>query len=364
MNLRPEVNQVMKPRLLVAWCAALGLVTATSPGIAGDFHAGVNLVCADCHVMHFSQTHGYDPSGTGSFTPIGGAAPHHALLRNDVNDLCLSCHDAQAFAPDVFEASSNGYVRQAGGLNHVGGNGLYPPATGHTLGATEVAPGGTWANADGLSCANCHAVHGSNSAGVSSYRNLGGHGTAPGSTFAISYSSGATNDLTRWVYENQSSGVSDQHYGQIAIIFNEPDQSKSKYGEFCKACHTNFHGDIGGAEIGGTGTPPAEFVRHPALGSNIGAIGGGHSNLTRFAGKTNQVQVMSPTGVRAGSYTTANTDLTPSCMSCHKGHGNQNAFGLIYMLGTGTMTEEGDSGVDARNMCRQCHGQGGAGTAF
>jgi hypothetical protein len=47
-----------------------------------------------------------------------------------------------------------------------------------------------------------------------------------------------------------------------------------------------------------------------------------------------------------------------------KGHGNQNAFGLIYMLGTGTVTEQGDDGVDARNMCRQCHGMGGTSTTW
>jgi hypothetical protein len=282
------------------------------------------------------------------------------LLRNDVNDLCLSCHDGQSFAPDVFEASTNGYVRQAGALNRVGGNGLYPPPTGHTLGATDVAPGGTWTNAVGLECVNCHAPHGS----TTSYRNLGGPSTAPGTNVNITYSAGATNDLTRWVYENTNSGVSDQHYGQAAIIFNEPDQSKSRYGEFCKGCHTNFHGDIGGTELGGTGTPPQDFVRHPTLAVNIGAVGGGHSSLSRFAGKTNQVQVMSPTGVRAGSYTATNTDLTVSCMSCHKGHGNQNAFGLIFMLGTGTITEQGDAGVDTRNTCRQCHIQGGTSTTF
>ena len=93
---------------------------------------------------------------------------------------------------------------------------------------------------------------------------------------------------------------------------------------------------------------------------NIGAVGGGHSSLSRFAGKANQVQVMSPAGHVPAPTLSTDTDLTMSCMSCHKGHGNQNAFGLIYMLGTGTVTEQGDAGTDARNMCRQCHGMGGS----
>ena len=345
----------MKARLVVATLAAMSLVASLS--FAGDYHSGITLVCSDCHVMHYSQSHGYNPNGGGNYTSLGAGGPFHYLLRNDINDLCLSCHDGPGSAPDVFEAGSSGYVRQAGGLNEVGGDGQYPPPTGHTLGSTDIAPGGTWSNADGLECANCHSVHGSNSAGFSSYRNLGGHGTQAGSMFGISYSSGATNDLTLWVHEDTNSGNSVNHYGMTAITFNEPDQTKSMYADFCKSCHTNFHGDVGGTEIGGVGTPPTEFIRHPASTANIGAAGGGHSRITQLAGRTNQVQIMSPTGVKAGSYTTE-TDLTPSCMSCHKGHGNQNAFGLIYMLGTGTVTEQGDSGTDARNLCRQCHGQG------
>jgi hypothetical protein len=44
-------------------------------------------------------------------------------------------------------------------------------------------------------------------------------------------------------------------------------------------------------------------------------------------------------------------------MSCHKSHGNQNAFGLIFMSGTGTITDNGDGGA-YRDLCRQCHRQG------
>jgi hypothetical protein len=358
----------MKPRFIVTPCLVLGLLAMAVPSFAGDFHSGINLICSDCHVMHASQSHGYNPNGSGTFTPLG-AAPVEFLLRNDINDLCLSCHDGQAWAPDVMEAHSNGYVRQAGALNVVGGNGLYPPATGHTLGSTEVAPGSSpaWSNPAGLQCTDCHAAHGRAATGTPAnggYRNLFGPVGV-----SVSYSRGdveVTNDLTRWVFEDASSGVSANHYGYDHMTFNEPDATKSQYAQFCKSCHTNFHGDVGGVEIGGVPITNGyeEFVRHPASTANIGALGGGHSSLSRFAGKTNQLQVMSPTGVRAGSYTATNTDLTASCMSCHKGHGNQNAFGLIYMLGTGTVTEQGDTGTDARNMCRQCHSMGGNSTAF
>jgi hypothetical protein len=65
--------------------AVAGLSTLA---FAGDFHHGTSLVCSDCHVMHFSQQHGYNADGTGNFTPLG-SGPNHALLRDDVNDLCL-----------------------------------------------------------------------------------------------------------------------------------------------------------------------------------------------------------------------------------------------------------------------------------
>lgn len=354
----------MKTALLVSFGVVVGLIALASWSFAGDYHYGVDLVCSDCHVMHYSQTHGYNPDGSGSTVTLSGG-PHEYLLRNDINDLCLSCHNGQSWAPDVFQAHSNGYVRQAGALNEVGGGIPYEDASGHTLGSTDVAPGSNpaWSNANGLNCADCHAVHGRTSLPApGGYRNL-----RSSSGVEMSYSRGdveITNDLTKWVFEGASSGASGTHYGVGAITFNEPDQTKSQYAQYCKACHTDFHGDVGGAEIGGVGSPPEEFIRHPSSTANIGAIGGGHSSLTRFAGKVNQVQVMSPAGKKAGTYTTADTDLTASCMSCHKGHGNQNAFGLIYMLGTGTITEQGDNGVDARNMCRQCHGQGTSSTAW
>jgi hypothetical protein len=357
----------LKANRVLAVLAALAITALAAPAFAGDYHLGVDLVCSDCHVMHYSQSHGYNANGSGIYVAPGAGGPFEFLLRDDVNELCMGCHDGQAFAPDVFESHAAGYARQAGALNEEGGNGLYPPATGHTLNSTATAPGSNpaWSNPNGLECTDCHSPHGRASAGTPAnggWRNLYRSGVA-----SITYSRGdvePANDLTRWVYEVTSGGVNLNHYGADAITFNEPDQTASAYAALCKSCHTDFHGAVGGTEIGGVGTPAIDFHRHPANGVNIGAVGGGHSSLSRFAGKVNQVQVMSPAGKKAGTYTATDTDLTPSCMSCHKGHGNQNAFGLIYMLGTGTVTEEGDDGIDARNMCRQCHGMGGSSTAF
>ena len=77
------------------------LMVCVPMAMAGDFHFGDNLICSDCHVMHYSQSHGYNADGTGIYTPLGTAGPYHYLLRNDVNDLCLTCHDGVTWAPDV-----------------------------------------------------------------------------------------------------------------------------------------------------------------------------------------------------------------------------------------------------------------------
>jgi hypothetical protein len=315
--------------------------------------------------MHFSQQHGYmgadSTLGYGSgfaegFTPLGGAGPHKYLLRNEANDLCLTCHNGQTFAPDVLGANTNSYVRMAGGLNEVGDG--VAEMTGHTLGSTDPAPGSTpeWSSEVGLECVNCHFPHGG-----ANYRNLAGNPgnySTQGRTYvAVTYATGGTNDLTKDVWEHDATlNQLSTHYAWTNTDYNEPLATPalyagSSYAFFCKGCHSDFHGAQGGTEVGGTGGE--EWLRHPNAVANIGALGGGHSSYTVYSGRTNHVKTMSASGVWPA------TDNTPSCFSCHKSHGNGNAFGLIYMSGTGTINEDGDNGTTVKEMCKQCHTQGG-----
>jgi hypothetical protein len=338
------------------------------PAIGGDYHSGATLLCSDCHVMHFSQTHGYNPNGGGFTTGLGSAGPYGYLLRNDVNDLCLTCHDGSAFAPDVLELPTGApLVRQAGALNR-GGTAPYFTATGHTLDATDTPPGGTWTPdpVHGLVCTDCHQPHGyGGPLGTNAYRNLNPFPGTAGFLDPPDYTDGPAprvNDLTKDVFVRTAL---DYDIGQVD--FNEPDPAASQYAAFCGGCHTDFHGAVGSAQIGGSGAPPEHFDRHPVAGVDIGAVGGGHSSPDVFAygptevpgTKINWVKVMTATENWTPNDPVDVTDHTPSCMTCHKAHGNQNAFGLIYMnADSGAKTEQGVAGGVYKDLCQQCHVQG------
>jgi hypothetical protein len=327
---------------LVLTAVVLAVAFAGS-ALAGDYHTGDTLVCSECHVMHASQSHGYATDGSGNFiSPVG---EHEGLLRNEVNALCLSCHDGNTWAPDVLEAQTAGGigVRSAGALNTTASSGDYSPANGHTLYSEDLAPGGTF-QADagvGLTCVDCHQQHG-----------YGGHG-GPANPWRNLYAGGGA-----FAYETETAPTGTVPVTQLAALDYTPanlaftkvtsSESVSAYADYCKMCHTDFHGAVGGTEIGGL-TASGGFVRHPAAEVIVGGIGGGHSSMTVWNGHTNDVPVQASLD---------GTQITPSCFSCHKGHGNQNAFGLIFMSGTGTVTEEGDDGTTAKDLCSQCHVQG------
>ena len=337
--------------------AGLMVAGAASVVVAGDFHTGLSLVCSDCHVAHYSQSHGYAP-GNNNFVPLGTGGPFTDLLRDEEVKMCLSCHDNQSWAPDVVGANGGtSRLRLAGGLNYASGHGTndagYEEIDGHSLHSTAMPPGaGATAyvpGSEGLVCTNCHAQHGS----ATQYRNLLNRGIFSGKsvTYAIS-----TNDLTKDVYERSAAS-----YAEADVDYNEPDVRASAYANWCKSCHADFHGQGGDVNMGGqmggvTSSNTNPWKRHPTADVNIGTVGATHiSNLARYAGVTNKVKVMDSQGLWTGVGT--DNTVTPSCMSCHKSHGNKNAFGLIFMNGTGTRTEEGDGGI-YKDLCRQCHSQG------
>jgi len=342
--------------LAAAFVALLG-VTA----IAGDYHRGASLVCNDCHVMHFSQSHSY---GDNYEPPALVNGPNPLLLRAPEVDLCLTCHDGQAGAPDVLGANFNSYVRNAGALNKEDGSvSGYPSSAGHSLGYMGNIPGSNPAKQDTLECSSCHSVHGG-----AGYRNL-----RTVTTDTLSYASNV-NDLAKDVFQRDNAHMYDggaSHYATSNVDYNEPGDAGSSYAVMCKNCHTDFHGTTSGS------TSPeywdaveGAFHRHPASDVNLsGSRYYSAASSTRpargFARNLYRLKVMSASGAWGdqGVYLpggpsggTAVADLTPGCMTCHKSHGNANPFGLIFATGAVAIDENGDG--EYVNMCQQCHSQG------
>ena len=350
----------MKNRIVIGFSTlALALVAGTA--MAGDYHSGTSAVCADCHTMHYSQQHDFAGGPAPTFDAAG---PFERLLKNDPNKLCLSCHDNQADTADVVGVNTGnaGDVRQAGALNldsHLGANDPgYDTYMGHTIGAKGVtAPGGTFVTSaiEGLACVDCHTPHGSGRnakdlKGVtitSPYRNVLAPNPAGGFN-SISYEIGATSTNNFDVLEREA-----RNYDQSNVDFEKPVATESAYGKYCMSCHTQFHGSASNPNNGDV-YDGVEFVRHPTAESIVS------SSTYKGAsyGKTNFVKVMSDTSAWGANATNG----SPSCFSCHKAHGNKNAFGLIHMAGnTGAISEEGSTvNTGMRSLCKQCHSMGGS----
>jgi hypothetical protein len=322
---------------------------------AGDYHDRGTLRCGECHVMHTSQPAA--PAEGDAGVDVLAAQGVGQLLKKDVNDLCLSCHDDSSSAPDVLgrnRGNSVSDVRQAGYLNRVGD--AYPLATGHTLGSRDVAPGSSPAwraqSMQGLTCIDCHTHHGSTGPRPA-YRNLRSDaGNNRAGEGLVTYNQGAPGalDPTADVFQRRA-----RDYDESAVDFNEPDQTDSAIARYCAGCHGEFHGQAGAeSNVGGVkhGSSFTRFLRHPAAGVDVGAAGEGWSRAQLLASRKNRVKVMSP----SASWGRADPGATPTCITCHKAHGNGNAFGLIFRSGHGTVTENGDTGGSRpEDLCGQCH---------
>lgn len=340
-----------------------------------NYHYNENMNCSDCHSMHASA-HNNLTDGVAITTPNAGASPNRAinpyypapnpgpgiakLLKSA--DVCESCHKDKNFAPDVYGDNVNGYIRSAGGVREDATGG------GHKIGSTLAAPGhktdviNYFPAGSELECVSCHSPHGG-----TGFRNLVPYGMSgsPGysaasvkPTVAKAAAFDGTKDFT--ILNGQTyvfgSGNLQAYYGRPAVVLSRVadgaeynyngGKSSNRIDQFCGVCHGAFHGGDFTTDQTGNGT---DFVRHPTGVVKIGAFSSATaaSNLKIYQLAATQ---------------NAATD-SPGCLTCHKAHGNNNPFALIYPSPTGADTTEEGNGA-YKTLCKSCHGMGGSITPF
>jgi Doubled CXXCH motif (Paired_CXXCH_1) len=329
----------MVPQILSELLICGALTFFGPPANAGLYHTKNVGACQDCHK---SMTPDQSPALIASLiTPV---PQQRSFAPSDINQTCLTCHGGRGGEGDgssVLSSVNGTLIRQAGFLN--GPSGL--AHAGHTLGSTQQAPGGTWTPGyQGLTCADCHDPHGSEG----QYRNLVLRPGTATEDRPVTYAIGQNNDPRRDVWIRSVPDAVGK-YDARNIRFNQPQTGRSAYGEWCQGCHSAFHGGFRSSNMRGA----KGWMRHPTADARIGGGLPQHSSLSRYAALSNRV----PTLSASGSWPAP--DNTPSCMSCHKAHGNNNPFGLLYMAGQGQLTEGGDSHAKGYvDLCHQCHTQG------
>lgn len=339
----------MKAVRPLRWFAILLSIVVADTAAAGDFHFSGSLMCSDCHVIHYSETHlltgapGPDPI-------LAPGGPFSYLLKASQAQLCLACHDGRVDVPDVRGAHAGGHQRAAGQLN-VQGDGAGVEATGHTIGSSAAPPGGSWTN-PGLRCQHCHATH-----GTAYYRNLlDNPGTASGKF--VTYMTGAVYSGNAAVQQLAGAPLATR-YATSNILYRRTVVGNTDFGlaEWCSGCHGDFHGAGGAPNMGGSAagdTGPTPWLRHPTRDVTMAeGVANRHVSATYwFSALASRVPVVSPTGTIPGLSTTSDNEVF--CGSCHKAHGSTRPKGLIFDDPTTPALEDGGS---LTQTCQQCHYQ-------
>ncbi|MFN8589346.1 MAG: cytochrome c3 family protein [Candidatus Eisenbacteria bacterium] len=324
--------------------------TRSAQGLYPDaeprYHNGNELVCSDCHIAHASQSHPRNPAqlGMNEIVPYVGAPSPNLIRAGDPLDLCLSCHDNQSFAPDVVGADVNGLVQRSAG--HFGMPGMANP-NGHDLGRGLPRSNGSYDFCnrchfgDGsqaqVTCIDCHNAHGNGKA-----RNLQ-WASDPASTpdLGLFTNPGAVN-LGRYEDANVSFGTMNSY-------------SLREVSNICLDCHHVFSGEYY-TDANGNGV----HERHPTYDSERASP----NNIAQGASKGSTAPAHWTAGTGSGFGATPRVRPVTSnagtwgdghivdaarngvfCLSCHRAHGSDQPFGLVFTASSGTNA----------SGCDQCH---------
>jgi hypothetical protein len=312
-----------------------------------SFHYGPTLLCSQCHVMHTSQQHPHDnhtlPDPFGPFPQY--FTPTEKLLKAaDPVALCLTCHDNVAGIPDVVGADANGLVERSAGyfespnINNPRGHKLeygLESGSGWEL-CMRCHFEGTFPTAS-VSCVDCHNPHGNGRP-----RNLQWASNPGGEPQFGLFVRPGVSGMAR--YEKGNVGYGTTNNAELREVTN-----------MCLDCHHVFSG-------GNYIDPEGDGIhnRHPSYESernspnNIdqGAVKGstdpGHWEDGSGAGFLVSDRLRY---VNNGAEDFATSHIIDAeingvfCLSCHKAHGGENSFGLLW-----------DPASDVNGEgCDQCH---------
>jgi hypothetical protein len=340
-NADDRLNYIHPSRAMKAQTPKMALDASPMP-----FHNGVTLVCGMCHVMHASEQH----AGSNPMTPDPlGALPRqnapakHLMRAADPVTLCLQCHDGVVGVPDVVGADANGLGQRAAGKFEL-------PTTdnprGHKLDyglsqkdwdlCMRCHFGGSFATA-AVSCLDCHNPHGNAKA-----RNLqwaswpGGEPdfglfVDPGATGMnkydashVSYGTGNSNAL-----REVTNMCTDCHHVFSGNSYTDPD------GNGIHSKHPTYDSERGAPN-------------HISQGDIKGTTDGAHWNDGTGAGFVGTARLRFVKGDAADYTNSLTVDAATNgvfCLSCHKAHGSDYAFGLRWDPSSGP----------AGKGCEQCH---------
>ncbi|NOY88545.1 MAG: cytochrome c3 family protein [FCB group bacterium] len=309
------------------------IVFSSSMVWGGQWHIGTSLNCDDCHLQHASKQGQSLPGGPYTYL----------LLKDNINDLCLSCHDGtNATAPDVqapvdMYSSTSSQESAAGYFETVGIDNPH----GHTLGVNVLVPLQNEGNSVTLTCASCHAVHGN-----SNYRNLLYDPASVGATITLE------EGLDVFTQNNPANPPTVS--GSIQAYERDNVGYKNDFSQWCVSCHNQL-------ATNSSSTPPAHFNAHPnnvALNEFVGDYHTDPAHWTLGTGEGFAVDTSSTTGIprvpflapTASDYTTSKIAQSSNkvfCGSCHKAHGKDNNKSLLWPF-----LEGGNNFIAG---CQQCH---------
>ncbi len=321
-------------------------IKATSDASPMPYHNGATLVCSMCHVMHASEQHsGTVPPSVDVFGPYAReTAPNKHLMRKaDVVSLCITCHDGVAGIPDVIGADVNGLAERSAGHFELP---TESNPRGHKLDyglsqqdwelCTRCHFGGQMATA-AVSCIDCHNPHGNRKARNLQWASWPG-GEPDFGLFVDPAASGVNKyDASHVGYGTGNSDAlrevtnmcNDCHHVYTGAGYNDPDN------DGIHSLHPSYDSE-------------RDDVNHISQGDGRGTTDGAHWNDGTGAGfvGTSRLRFVKTT---ATDYTDTHVvDAATNgvfCLSCHKAHGGDNAFGLRW---------DPSSGPGGKG-CEQCH---------